>query len=146
MLRRSTGKQATVGVILTLLLFAGCGTEERTLEFTFDGNECTYSGPEKVSAGEITLVLNNQNQVRSAVDFGRFEGDNTWEDFVSYNEEYGPEPSPAKGRPSWFKEGTFITVSPGQSGTRILSVTRGTWGSICTDLGLIWSGAPVTVE
>ena len=139
-------KQATVGVILTLLLFAGCGTEERTLEFTFDGNECTYSGPEKVSAGEITLVFNNQNQVRSAVDFGRFEGDKTWDDFLSYNEESGPAPSPSRGRPAWFRDATFITVSAGQSETRKLSVTSGTWGSICTNLSLIWSGAPLTVE
>ena len=68
MLRRSTGKQAAMGIILAWLLFAGCGSQERALEFTFDGNECTYSGPKTVSTREITLVFNNQNEEPSGVE------------------------------------------------------------------------------
>ena len=143
MLRRSTGKQAAMGIILTWLIFAGCGSQGRTLEFAFDGNECTYSGPKKVSAREITLVFNNRNQEPSGVDFGRLEGDKTWDDLLSYN---GPSASPSKGRPSWFKDATFTSVPAGQSETRELSVTSGTWATVCHNNRQIWPGAPLTVE
>ena len=144
MLRRSPGGPATIGIILlTFLLFAACGNEGRTLEFTFDGNECTYSGPKKVSAGEITLVFNNRNQQSSGGDFGRLEGDvNTWDDVLSY---LGPIPS-SRGRPAGVKDVTYTSVRVGQSETRELSVTSGTWVTVCHNNLQVWPGALLTVE
>lgn len=56
-------------------------------EITFDGNECTFSGPTEVPTGEYTLVLNNLSVQNIRMGVVRLIDGKTYQDMVNLQSE-----------------------------------------------------------
>ena len=95
-----------VCLVAAALLFAACGGgeegggagESETTVSTFgqfadradlptvvyDGEACTYIGPETVAPGPVRMTLDNRSDTRARIDILRFPEGRTFEDLVAY--------------------------------------------------------------
>ena len=67
------------------------------LEFSFDGESCTYEGPSDLKPGPVTLIFHNESDGWAETILMRSVGDKTLQDFLDF---YGEEPS-TQAPPSW---------------------------------------------
>ena len=115
-------------------------------ELSFDGESCTFEGPELLKVEPITFLFFNESNVDVA--FGVYEHsfNKTIQDMIDY---LGEEPSPIENNPAWSKRITpWVPIQPGKSytwkgvlGPRIHSI-------LCVRLNPYgtWLGAGLTVE
>ena len=138
-----------VGLALVTLLLVACATPQptattTTMEVTFDGSGCVYDGPESVSAGQVTLIFNNQSEGLALVDFVKLAEGKTWNDILDY---LGPLPS-SKTRPDWVTGPAPEEVPAGESSSRELSVTGGNYVVVCARSSPleVWPAGVLMVE
>lgn len=122
-----------VGVVLAFT--TGDGTDvasgdSRLVQFTFDGEQCTYEGPAELSAGDVEIVFHNQSSQATFAWFGRLDEGKTTQDIIDYNVNNGTGAPPwatgvwqnASVGPNASTEPATVTVVPG-----LHNLTCGTW-------------------
>jgi hypothetical protein len=83
----------------------------RSLEVTFDGDRCLYSGPEQLTVGEVSLRFHNKSGETAWVDFAVIDAGYT----VADVEAFVADP-PSEDRPTWTRAvWSRNFVSPGIS-------------------------------
>jgi hypothetical protein len=70
------------------------------LELTWDGENCTYKGPEEIEAGRVTFLFRNESEEPAWTNMIRLPEDKTLQDVIDYNNQ---DPTPV-ARPSWAEE------------------------------------------
>ena len=97
---RSQPRSAAWLVVMAILAAACSGTsaDDRSMEVTFDGENCTYEGPAEVPVGDVQLVYHNQSTAGGTVfmDFFRIVEGRTVQDVLDYI-----AADNAPGAPSW---------------------------------------------
>jgi len=109
-----TQLRAASWIIALIVLAAACGgAEDRSLEVTFDGENCTYDGPGNLTAGEVDIVFHNQstNAASGFMDFVRLDDDKTVQDVNDYLA------SDAIGAPTWVTRVYLADFVPNESST-----------------------------
>ena len=76
-----------IAVILIAVMLGGCGAEK--VEITFDGNNCTVTGPTSLSVGEHQFFLNNLSGKNFGFWVSRLKGDHTFQDLLDEQGEPG---------------------------------------------------------
>ena len=127
---------ATAGLVvivgLALAFFSGDSTEvpggdSRVLQLTFDGEQCSFEGPSKLSAGDVEFVFHNESSQATFAWFGGLDEGKTTQDIIDYNVDGG------SGAPSW-TVGVWseIRVEPNESSVpRMLTVVPGLHNFTC---------------
>jgi len=102
-------------LFITLILLAGCtGTDlqvsmltqiPQTFKATFDGIECTHSGPTEVSVGEYSFLLENLSDENLGLWTGQILDGHVYQDMLDLQS----EPGKYFRKPDWFVD----TVSQG---------------------------------
>jgi hypothetical protein len=139
-------------LVFCLIIFSSCtsgggGTwvdEVRTLNLTFDGENCTYEGPTELAAGPVELFFHNQSDKMAAVNFLKHLEGKTIQDVIDY---IGEEPS-NKHAPSWTQElGTWTGVNSGDTHHWEGELEPGIYHMICARSYpfAVWFGTGLTV-
>jgi hypothetical protein len=76
-----------IGVILIAVLVVGCNANK--VEITFDGSNCTVTGPTSLSVGEHQFVLKNLSGKNFGFWVSRLKGDHTFQDLLDEQGEPG---------------------------------------------------------
>ena len=82
-------KSAFLVFALLVIITVSCeGKDEGDIIFTFDGEECTYSGPSEVDPGTHPIVQRNLTDLNAGFYIERLhtEKGKTVEDWIEYNE------------------------------------------------------------
>jgi hypothetical protein len=66
-------------------------------EVTFDGESCSYDGPEVIHEGVVTIAINNSTENPAHLEINTLDEGKTWQDVLDY---YG-EPGSTEGRAPW---------------------------------------------
>ena len=125
-------KKLLFGLVIVTLLVSACGGGEKasptpvppTMTVTFDGNECTYDGPDTVSAGQITVNWNIKGQARDgyALAIVTLDEGKTFEDLDAW---------PSIGAPSWATVVAFKEEFPANLSPFVADVTEGPIYLVC---------------
>lgn len=148
-------KQFLMGCLLLALLTSCAAAEPEPtsceevegicMELSFDGESCTYEGPNDFKQGWVTLLFINESGGRAAVNLVRHTGDETIQDMIDL---IGEEPSTAH-HPGWSVEvGTWKPIASGKSCTWKGVLEPGVHTMVCariSPLG-VWHGTGLTVE
>jgi hypothetical protein len=101
--------QQVMWVVLIALLFAGCGApaatptpvpQTPTFVVTFDGKECTVSGPAELLTGEYLIAYKNRSRRAIGLWVERLRDDHTFQDLLDLQSEPG----------ALFPEQEFVTT------------------------------------
>jgi len=114
------------------------------LELSFDGENCTYTGPTALKTGTVTLIFLNESEGRAAVNLVRHLGDQTIQDMIDL---IGEEPSPGHA-PSWANPvNTWQIIRSGETYAWEGALKAGIHTMVCADPQRgVWHGAGFTVE
>jgi hypothetical protein len=115
--------------ILIMLLLAGCGAPtatptpvpptatpvptlpfEITFEVTFNGNECTVSGPAEVSKGYIYVAIDNKSDQYASPWVDHFLDGKTYQDFL---DEIHIAPDVSHRNPDWVEITHYVSKGNG---------------------------------
>ena len=121
----------------------GDGTESETTVSTFgqfadraelptvvyDGETCTYIGPETVAPGPVRMTLDNRSDIRARIDILRFPEDRTFEDLVDYVE--SGEAAANQGSPDWVDQTRKIRAPANQLMGANRTLFDNTYGILC---------------
>jgi len=77
--------KAIAGILIVFML-TGCSADK--VEITFDGNNCTVTGPTSLPVGEHQFFLNNLSGKNFGFWVSRLKGDHTFQDLL--DEQGGP--------------------------------------------------------
>ena len=137
--------QQVMWTILITLLFVGCGAPAATptpipptatptptseplpgsvaegIEVTFDGNDCTVTGPTELPAGEHTFIFIDQSDMRGELSLVYLEDGKTFQDLL--DEQIGPGVWSPKQ--SWVIYDTRVSIEFQESNGR--RVDSSTW-------------------
>ena len=75
-----------VGLVVATFVVVACGSdseEPNTFVVTYDGSDCSYSGPESLTAGSVNLTYVNDSEDDVGVSFRQLNAGFTWDDFVN---------------------------------------------------------------
>ena len=125
--------QQVMWAILMMLLFVGCGAPSASptsgplpesvtewIEVTFDGNECTVSGPTELTTGDQSFILNDLSDKEGVLLVSRLLDGKTFQDIL----DYAREPYVWRPTPSWVEHqsqlGAPIKANGGEVWTIIL--------------------------
>ncbi len=110
----------------------------------FDGENCSYQGPEIQETGSMTLLFINNGDGFARVNLMRHTGDETIQDMMDY---LGEEPS-TKHTPTWANAlGPWELVSPGRRHASVEILKPGIHTMVCADTRYgWWLGGGFTVE
>ena len=94
------------------------------MTITFPENGCTYAGPEAVSAGQITVNwdIENQGYEKCGLAIVTLDEGKTFKDLDAW---------PSVDKPPWAKLVTFAEARPGGHSTAVASVTEGPIFLVC---------------
>lgn len=125
--------------------------EAVSLNLRFDGENCTYDGPNELKAGPVTLDFHNEIEatdieVWASANLLRHVGNETIQDMIDY---IGPEPT-TKHHPSWSQEilGVWHSTPTGESFHWEGELEPGVHTMVCARLNLIpgaWFGSGLNV-
>ena len=79
------------------------------LLITFDGKDCTYSGPTEIKSGQVTFIALNNSEGIVQVNMGRHDEGKTVQDMIDYIEEEH------FWQPGWLRSMAFFNAYPGKS-------------------------------
>ena len=136
----------------SLLLLAACGgngegggsaTDPETTVSTFgqfadraelptvvyDGQACTYIGPETVAPGPVRMTLDNRSEIRARIDILRFPEDKTFEDLVAYVD--SGEAAANQDSPDWVDQTRKIRAPANQLMGANRTLFDNTYGILC---------------
>ena len=147
--------RALVWLVVLLLVVAACGgdgggdggdgdgTESETTVSTFgqfadraelptvvyDGETCTYIGPETVDPGPVRMTLDNRSDMRARIDILRFPEDKTFEDLVDYVE--SGDAAANQDSPEWVDQTRKIRAPANQLMGANRTLFDNTYGILC---------------
>ncbi len=93
---RGVGRLASGGTTLrhhvlvaamVLLVVAACGGGDDPMTVTLTSGDCTYSGPESVAAGPVSIAVVNETGNLAVFDFHRINETHTYADLASHIDE-----------------------------------------------------------
>jgi len=148
---------AVAGVTLALGIALGaCGGDGDTggsLQVTFDGSDCSYSGPGILSEGLTTFQLDNQSEIRFSemrvtLNILEFDEGRNFDDLVALADDPAAV-SELHGPPAWAPSVKTARAGGGESTTFEVSLAAGNYALWCvTQLPSfsVQAVAPLTVE
>ena len=95
----------------------------------YDGETCTYIGPETVDPGPVRMTLDNRSDTRARIDILRFPEDKTFEDLVAYVESGDAEAN--QGSPDWVDQTRKIRAPANQVMGANRTLFDNTYGILC---------------
>lgn len=117
--RQKLSMQVMWAILLTLML-VGCGASAATptqeIEVTFNGNECTVSGPSEIPIGERPIILNDLSDMNMRLFVSRLIDGKTFQDLLDLQSEPG-ELYPA---PSWVVDAQKYSASDSEDSIYVL--------------------------
>ena len=148
----------TITTIGIMLLLVACSAPEPTptpvpptptivgiIEVTFDGKECTCTGPGTVPPGEITIIFHNKSDGLISVEFLKHDEGKTWDDMLAYI----PPPYPRSvTRAPWVSLTGSVQTIAGSTTSRNFRVVPGLYSVLCwiKKTHMTWPGMPLYVE
>jgi hypothetical protein len=141
-----TNLRNSVPILLSWAFLLGCATsgESRTIDITFDGENCLARGPEVLEAGELTVDLEKKTKGVVIIDVYRLDEGKTWSDMVSH---FGPSGTFAL-RPEWVSAISGRDVH-GDLYDRKYILEPGNYGIVCvymgSDTNSTWPAAPIEI-
>lgn len=142
--------QSRTLLVATMLLVAACGggggSTDQDPEATiatfgqfvdraavptvvYDGESCTYIGPETVDPGPVRMTLDNRSATRARMDILRFPDDKTFDDLVAYVESGDAEAN--QGSPDWVTQTRKVRAPAGELITANRTLSDNTYGILC---------------
>ena len=95
----------------------------------YDGESCTYIGPETVDPGPVRMTLDNRSDIRARIDILRFPEDKTFEDLVAYVE--SGEAAANQDSPDWVDQTRKIRAPANQLMGANRTLFDNTYGILC---------------
>ena len=95
----------------------------------YDGETCTYIGPETVAPGPVRMTLDNRSDVRARIDILRFPEDRTFEDLVDYVE--SGDAAANQDSPDWVDQTRKIRAPANQLMGANRTLFDNTYGILC---------------
>ena len=134
-----------------LLGVIGCGGSDDNPSASFDGEDCSYSGPESISAGdEIEASFENTSDATAALAFLALRDESARDEMVAM---IGAEPISAGGNPPEepLELTGYLQAEPGEKATQTAPLDAGTYVIDCvTFVGdapdKVWRVAVLDVE
>jgi hypothetical protein len=125
-----------VALLIALdIIAAACGDDgdngaegnDSTLEVTFDGTDCTYSGPEQVSENNINFRVANDSDTVLMLDIFRLDESKTFDDLAKH---FDGEPGSAV--PSSLAQAVKSIPVPATDATAFgMALTAGEYALVC---------------
>jgi len=154
-----------VCLVAATLLFAACGgdgggggegggDESETTVSTFgqfadradlptvvyDGEACTYIGPETVAPGPVRMTLDNRSDIRARIDILRFPEGRTFEDLAAYVD--SGDAAANQDSPDWVDQTRKIRAPANQLMGANRTLFDNTYGILC----YIGESAPFEIQ
>jgi len=95
----------------------------------YDGETCTYIGPETVDPGPVRMTLDNRSDIRARIDILRFPEDKTFEDLVEYVE--SGDAAANQDSPDWVDQTRKIRAPANQLMGANRTLFDNTYGILC---------------
>ena len=122
----------------------------QTIELQFDGEDCSYGGPEVVSAGPALIALNNQTEGAVVLTVLKLDEGRTWEEMVDLF-----PPGAVKEPPPWSTQVNGVRTKaaqarfPGNLEAKEFILDEGLYVISCVQASRpvgVWLGAPFEVK
>ena len=143
--------QASVFVLSVLLAFlAGCTPpmKPRNAVLTFDGETCNYDGPNVITQGQLTIVLNNKTDLDVDLWVAKLNEGRTWQDMLDYI----GLPGSNVHRPPWSSSSISMTTVANNPDATVLTLSEGLYAICCCTCWEtsgpqgVWPGASLEVK
>ncbi|MCY4370159.1 MAG: hypothetical protein OXF41_12275 [bacterium] len=95
----------------------------------YDGQTCTYIGPETVDPGPVRMTLDNRSGIRARIDILRFPEGKTFEDLAAYVE--SGEAATNQDSPDWVDQTRKIRAPANQLMGANRTLFDNTYGILC---------------
>ncbi len=95
----------------------------------YDGDTCTYIGPETVDPGPVRMTLDNRSGTRARIDILRFPDDKTFDDLVAYVE--SGQAAANQDSPDWVDQTRKIRAPANQVMGANRTLFDNTYGILC---------------
>ena len=95
----------------------------------YDGETCSYIGPEAVESGPVRMTLDNRGDTRARMDILRFPEGKTLEDLVDYVESGEAEAN--QSSPDWVTQTRKVRAPANQVITANRTLFDNTYGILC---------------
>lgn len=95
----------------------------------YDGETCTYIGPETVDPGPVRMTLDNRSDIRARIDILRFPEDRTFDDLVAYVE--SGDAAANQDSPDWVDQTRKIRAPANQLMGANRTLFDNTYGILC---------------
>ena len=95
----------------------------------YDGETCTYIGPETVDPGPVRMTLDNRSDTRARIDILRFPDDKTLADLVAYVESGEAEAN--QDSPDWVTQTRKVRAPANQLIGANRTMFDNTYGILC---------------
>jgi len=121
-----------IALLLACGFLLGCtpSDELREIDLTFDGEDCTASGPNMIEAGNLVVDLDKQTDGVVVVFLYRLDQGKSWSDLLDH---YGPAGTFALP-PDWVKGMSGRDVG-GDKYDRQYNLDPGMYGIVCLFMG-----------
>lgn len=98
--------------VLAVLLLVGCGSPtEEQIVVTFDGNECTVSGPSELAVGVQPFIFINSTEKTLSFNVNQLLDGHTYQDLVDRINQQGSKlDSGGADTPEWFSMDVVVFV------------------------------------
>jgi hypothetical protein len=136
-------------VIFTIVILSGCSpkAENRVITLTFDGETCRFAGPNAITQGDVTIILNNQSEYELSLWAAKLNENKTWQDML----EYIGSPGSSVELPSWAEWRVMASKVPDNPDATVYTLTKGLYAINCCTCGEVkgprgvWPGATLEV-
>jgi hypothetical protein len=124
------------------------GVRGTCIEIMYEYRSCTQVGPERVSAGKVTLIFVNEGSGMTTIYWSTPRDGRTWDAVMNY---FGSFPS-SKAKPDWLRHVITQPLGADESATHEIDVTTGIYFSLCRPHAgsyaspVVWLGGTLTVE
>lgn len=124
-------------LIVLGIMAAACGNDGQpeagsTLQVTFDGTDCTYSGPEEVSESNIGFRVVNQSEAVLTLEVFRLQESKTFDDLDEHIKGGAGSAEP----PPWVRSVGSVPTPSDKTSTFGMALSAGNYALVCT------TGAP----
>ncbi len=95
----------------------------------YDGETCTYIGPETVDPGPVRMTLDNRSGTRARIDILRFPDGKSFDDLVAYVD--SGEAATNQDSPDWVDQTRKIRAPANQMMGANRTLSDNTYGILC---------------
>ena len=144
-----------IWAVLAVLLLVGCGSpSEDQPVITFNGNECTVSGPSELAIGVQPFIFKNTTEKNMTLGVNQLLDGHTYQDLVDRANQQGSKSDfDGSDSPEWlnFNATAFVGYEKGESaGEEIITLSVKTIGDYAINLydsatETVWLCGPLQV-